>query len=168
MSETLAEAGAAAAALPSGADLRNLLNGLFDKPVTVREETKPVLPGRLVQVVGTYVDDQGALRAVMMLDLQLGCCLGAALALVPVPRVEEALGNGEVPPELGDNTREVLNIAASLFNAAEAHLKLRAVDIAPEPVPGDVVDFLRSNPYRSDFTVDVPGYGTGTVALLLR
>jgi hypothetical protein len=159
---------AAAAALPSGPDLRTLLNSLFDTPVVVREETAPVLPGRLVKVVGSYLDDQGALRAVIMLDVVLGCALGAALALLPAPRVEEAVASDVVPPELGENTREVLNIAASLFNSAEAHLKLRAVEIAPEPVADDVVRFLRSQPYRSDFTIEVPGYGTGTSALLLR
>ena len=163
-----AGAAAAAAALPSGADLRTLLNSLFDKPVVVREESKPVLPGRLVKVVGAYVDDVGALRAVIMLDVVLGCALGAALALVPVPRVEEAVANDVVPPELGENTREVLNIAASLFNSAEAHLKLRTVEIAPQPVADDVVGFLRGQPYRSDFTIEVPGYGTGTSALLLK
>ena len=156
-----------AAALPSSGDLRSLLNGLFDRPVTVHDEPAPRLPGKGVHVVGTYVDDQAVVRAVIMLDLTLGCALGAALALVPVPRVEEAIASGSVPADLGDNTGEVLNIAASLFNTAQAHLKLRATQVAPEPVAADVVAFLRAHPYRADHTVEVPGYGTGVAVLLL-
>jgi hypothetical protein len=161
------EAALAEAVLPTGAEVRDLLNGLFDRAVTVREEPVPVLPGRGVCVVGSYVEDTGRIRALAMTDLVLGCCLGAALALVPMPRVQEALDAGAVPPDLADNTQEVLNIAASLFNSAAAHLKLRTVQVAPEPVTDDVVAFLRGAPHRTDLTVEVPGYGTGVLVLLL-
>ena len=161
------EGGLAEAALPSAADVRGLLNGLFDRPVTVHEEPGPVLPGRGVHVVGSYVEDGGRIRALVMCDLTLGCVLGAALALVPMPRVQEALDAGSVPLDLADNTQEVLNVAASLFNSADAHLKLRAVQVAPEPVSDDVVGFLRGAPYRVDLTVEVPAYGTGVLVLLL-
>ena len=61
---------------------------------------------------------------------------------------------------------EVLNIAASLFNGAQAHLKLRDVQVAPEPVTEDVVAFLRGAAHRQDLRVEVPGYGTGALAVL--
>ena len=159
--------GLSPAALPGAVDVRGLLNGLFEKPATVHEELRPVLPGRGVQVVGTYVEGGGSLRALVLLDLTLGCVLGAALAMVRMPRVEEALSGGSVPQDLADNTQEVLNVAASLFNSADAHLKLRAVQVVPEPVTADVVDFLRAHPHRVDYTVEVPGYGTGVLVLLL-
>ena len=120
-----------------------------------------------VRVVGSYVEDDGTLRAVALTDLGLGACLGGALALVPAPRVEEAIAAGDVPPELGENTREVLNVAASLFNSAAAHLKLDRTWVAPEPVPEEVVDFLRRPLRRVDLSVSVPGYGDGVLALLL-
>jgi hypothetical protein len=161
------DAGPARATLPSGADVRGLLNGLFDRSVTVHEEDGPVLPGRGVKVVGSYVDDAGAVRAVVFCDLVVGCVLGAALALVPMPRVQQALDGGDVPQDLADNTQEVLNIAASLFNSADAHLKLLAVQVAPEPVSDRVVDFLRGAPQRLDLRVEVPGYGNGVLVLLL-
>ena len=156
-----------AAPLPTDADVRELLDGLLDKQVTVHEEPAPVLRGRDVRVVGSYVEDGGVLRAVALTDLALGSCLGAALALVPVPRVEEAIASGDVPPDLGENTREVLNVAASLFNGAQAHLKLDRTWVAPEPVPEDVAAFLRGPLRRVDLSVTVPGYGSGVLALLL-
>ncbi len=156
-----------AATLPVAEDVGVLLNGLFDRAVTARDESRLALAGRDVHMVGAYVEDDGRLRAAILCDLMLGVVLGAALALVPVPRVQDALETGSVPPDFADNTREVLNIAASLFNSADAHLKLRDVQVAPEPVSDDVVAFLRSQPYRADVTLEVPGYGTGVLAVLL-
>jgi|GEM_PF-587463 len=152
---------------PSATDVRNLLNGLFDRPVTVHQEPAPVLPGRGVHVVGSYVDDEAALRAVAFCDLTLGTVLGGALALVPPPRVAEAIAAGAIPPELADNTREVLNIWASMFNSGAAHLTLKDTWVVPEHVGDDVVGFLREPSQRVDMTVDVPGYGSGVLVLLL-
>jgi hypothetical protein len=163
-----ADVGLEPAPLPSGDAVRELLNGLFDRVVTVHAEQQPVLRGRDVHVVGSYVDDTGTIRAVVFCDLVLGNVLGAALALVPAPRVAEALEAGAVLGDLADNTREVLNVSASMFNHGAAHLKLKATWVVPEPVDGDVVEFLRTPSRRSDLRVDVPGYGEGELALLLR
>ena len=154
--------------MPGPSEVRSLVNGLLDRQVTVHQEPQPVLPGRAVHVVGSYVDDTGTIRAVAMSDNVLGTVLGAALALVPVPRVEEALASGSVPTDLADNTREVLNVAASLFNTGEEHLKLQATWVVPEPVADDVVEFLRVPCERADLRIDVPGYGEGVLALLVR
>jgi hypothetical protein len=154
--------------LPTADDVRGLLNGLFDRAVTVHQEDGPVLRGRDVHVVGSYVDDDGSLHAVVFCDLVTGNVLGAALALVPPPRVHEALEAGSVLGDLADNTREVLNVGASMFNHGDSHLKLAGTWVVPEAVPAEVVDFLRAPCHRSDLTVEVPGYGKGVVALLLR
>jgi hypothetical protein len=154
--------------MPAAAEVRELVNGLLDRAVTVTAEPRPVLPGRSVHVVGAYVDDAGDVRAVALSDHVLGTVLGAALALVPAPRVEEAVAAGAVPADLADNTREVLNVAASLFNTGEAHLKLAATWVAPEPVGDEAVDFLRVPCQRTDLKVVVPGYGEGVLALLVR
>ncbi len=156
------------AAMPDAGDVRTLLHGLLDKPVTVEAQPKPVLPGRDVHVVGSYVDDEGTLRAVVLCDLVLGAVLGAALALVPVPTVEAALASGQVPADFAANTREVLNVGASMFNTGAAHLKLQSTWVVPEPVADEVVGFLREPCQRTDLKVDVPGYGEGVLALLLR
>ena len=153
--------------LPAAAELRTLLDGLFDKPVKVQSHPSPVMPGRDVRVVGAYVDGSAAVRAVVFTDLTVGSALGAALALVPAQRVQEAVNAGAVPEDLADNTREVLNVAASLFNCGDAHLKLGDVWVAPQPVGDDAVVFLRAAAQRSDITVEVPGYGSGVVALLV-
>jgi hypothetical protein len=154
--------------LPGAGDIRDLVNGLLDRGVTVTREAQPVLPGRAVHVVGSYVDDTQTVRAVAMTDHLLGTVLGAALALVPPPRVEQAVNEGLVPTDLAENTREVLNVAASLFNTGDEHLKLQATWVVPEPVAEQVVDFLRVPAQRTDLRVEVPGYGEGVLAILVR
>ena len=153
--------------LPSGAEVGELLEGLLDRGVTAAEEARPVLVGRDVRMVATYADDTGSVRAVVMLDVSLSAVLGAALALVPPHRVASAVEDGAVPADLADNTREVLNIAASLFNCGDVHLKLREVAVAPQPVDDATVAFLRRPSRRADRRVDVPGYGAGVLAVLL-
>ena len=153
--------------LPSALDVRSLLDGLVDRGVTAAQEVKPVLLGRDVSIVASYVDDTGAVRAVVLLDLELSAALGAALALVPPQRVGEAVGEGAVPEDLADNTREVLNVTASLFSCDDVHLKLRDVAVAPEPVDGPTVAFLRRPGRRADVRVDVPGYGSGLIGIVL-
>ncbi len=153
-------------ALPTGPELGTLLDGLLDRGVTAVVEPRPTLPGRQVQVVASYVDEAKEIRAVVMLDLPLGTGLGAALALVPAPRVAEAVRSGTVPEDLADNTREVLNIAASLFNCGDVHLKLADVAVAPTPVDAATVTFLRVPRRRADLRVTVPGYGEGIFAVI--
>lgn len=153
--------------LPSATEVRTLLDGLVDRGVTAALEATPVLLGRDVRLVASYVDDTSAVRAVVLLDLELGAALGAALALVPARRVGDAVGAGAVPEDLAENTREVLNVAASLFNCDDVHLKLRDVAVAPDPVHGPTVDFLRRPGRRADVRVDVPGYGAGVLGIVL-
>lgn len=153
--------------LPTGAEIGELLEGLLDRGVTAVEEAQPVLLGRDVRMVAAYADDTTQVRAVMMLDLALSSAFGAALALVPPHRVATAIEENAVPEDLADNTREVLNIAASLFNCGDVHLKLRQVAVAPEPVEDAVVAFLRRPSRRADRRVDVPGYGAGVLAVVL-
>ena len=103
----------------------------------------------------------------MLLDLPLSAVLGAALALVPPHRVASAAEADAVPADLADNTREVLNIAASLFHCGDVHLTLREVAVAPQPVDAATVAFLRRPSRRADRRVDVAGYGAGVLAVVL-
>lgn len=168
MSDGAAVAEHAQASLPGEHELRALLVGLLDKPVVVQALERPVLRGRDVRVVASYVDDTQRPRAVLLLDVGLGCAFGAALALVPPVRCQEALASGQVPSDLADNTREVLNIAASLFNEGAAHLKLAGTWVAPEPVPDEVVALLGAGGRRADLHVEVPGYSDGQLVVLLH
>ena len=110
------------------------------------------------------------LEAVIALDKPLAATLGAAIALIPPATAEEAVGAGPLPQNLLENTSEVLNVMSSLFNAEGApHLRLETVyDSGAAPLPADVAHWLRSYGPRLDLAVDVRGYGTGLLGVLLR
>lgn len=152
--------------LPQPHEVGQLVEGLLGRDVTSVRQPEPTLRGKDVRIVGSYVDDAGSVRAVALVDVVLGNALGAALALVPEPRVASAVAAGIVENDLAENTREVLNVAASLFNAGATHLKLSGTWVEDEPVPGPVVDFLRVPGHRSDLEVDITGYGSGVLALI--
>ena len=155
-------------ALPQPHEVGQLVEGLLGRDVTSVRQPEPTLRGKDVRIVGSYVDDTGSVRAVALVDVVLGNALGAALALVPEPRVATAVAAGVVEEDLAENTREVLNVAASLFNEGETHLKLSGTWVEQEPVPDPVVDFLRVPGTRSDLEVDISGYGSGVLALITR
>ena len=154
--------------LPDAAEVGQLVEGLLGRQVTSTVQPQPTLRGRDVRIVGSYVDDTGAVQAVALVDVVLGNALGAALALVPEQRVAGAVAAGVVEDDLAENTREVLNVAASLFNEGDTHLKLSGTWVEQEPVPAPVVDFLRVPGSRSDLDVEISGYGTGVLALITR
>lgn len=153
-------------ALPTEADVSSLMDGLLDRGAEVAAEPTPVLPGRDVVVVGAYVDGEQDVRAVVMLDLGLGASLGGGLALMSPLKVGEAIEAGALTDELGENAKEVHNVAASWFTANEVHLKLADVAVAPAPVVPSVVSFLRSPRRRVDFSIKVPTYGAGRLAIV--
>jgi hypothetical protein len=154
--------------MPQAADVAQLVEGLLGRQVTGARTPDPVMRGKDVRIVGSYVDDGGSVKAVCLVDLVLGNALGAALALVPEPRVAAAVSAGRVDEDLAENTREVLNVAASLFNSGDRHLKLAGTWVEKEPVPDDVVAFLRVPGRRDDLRLEINGYGGGVLALVTR
>jgi hypothetical protein len=77
--------------------------------------------------------------------------------------------SGLLPVQLGENVAEVLNVAASLFNADGApHLRLDSVYGGDMPVPADVATLSKAYSPRLDVELDVAGYGTGIWSVVLR
>jgi hypothetical protein len=67
-----------------------------------------------------------------------------------------------------DNLREVINVAASVFNQPDApHIRLETIYMTPAqpPLPEKVVQMLLKPRRRLDLDVTVAGYGGGKMAL---
>src|SRR3546814_15309169 len=87
---------------------------------------------------------------------------GAALAMVPLPVVEEALRRDELPESLVENVREVANILARLLNSPRTpHLRLHALHPLPTELTPAVEALLGSPNFRRHFPLPPQGYGTG-------
>jgi hypothetical protein len=155
--------------LPVAQAIRELAEGLLGRAVEVRPAHAGVdLKRNRENLVGAYVTDTGQLRAVVLVDLAAAARVGAALGLAPRSAADDAIKAGLLPVGLGENVAEVLNVAASLFNAEGApHLRLLAVYGGDAPVPADVAAAAAAFAPRLDLELDVSGYGTGGWSVVL-
>lgn len=159
---------AATSHLPAPKEVRDLIGDLLDRQVDLRPGPPFGVSTSYPASVGTYIDDSVIIRAVVAFDLPLTANVGAALALVPAAQAAEAVGEGRVVGPIAESVREVFNIFASLFNAPGApHLRLHACHVSGEPLPQDVRARTQVLGQRSDFLVDVAGYGAGRIAVVL-
>jgi len=154
--------------LPVPKEIKDLLFELLDRPVEI-SPSAPLAPTAANPcTVGVYVDDSLQVTAVVTFDLGLSAHSGAAIGLVPVAGADAAIAEGILPDNLRDNVYEVLNIAASLFNVDGAtHVRLYDVHHAGLPVPGDVLARALTLGRREDLAVDVGGYGSGRLSVVL-
>jgi hypothetical protein len=153
--------------LPIQETVRDLLADLFGRACAVTKQSK-ALAGRSVAVVADYVDDAGSVAALAVADVGFASRVGAALALVPSRVAEDAVKADDVPDNLLENTQEVLNITARLFNGASSpHVRLRTVYRTDEPLPEATARLLEACAVRKDYAVSIEGYGDGRLALLV-
>jgi hypothetical protein len=154
--------------LPAAPSVRELFEGLLGRDIDAVIGTGAVNPNEPPgAVVGVYTDDRMALRAIVLLELSLAAHGGAAIALVPVAQAEGAAEDGVLPDNLYENIAEVLNVAASLFNAPDApHVKLYQSYRPGEPIPGDVAKWVMAFVRRLDMELSIAGYGKGRISIL--
>lgn len=155
--------------LPAALEVRELLEGLLGRDVDGKVGAPPVNPGEPPgAVTGIYVDDQLKLRALMLVDVPLACYVGAAIALIPARTAAASAEQDMIAPDLFDNTCEVLNVAASLFNVdGAAHLRLYQTYAPREHLPADVQRWVLAYVQRLDVELEVAGYGTGRASVLV-
>lgn len=154
--------------LPTPKEVRDLLTDLLDKEVTL-SPAAPLAPaaGRPVSVA-VYVDDHLVVRAVIACDLSFSAHAGAAIALMPPAGAAAAIEDGALDETLRANLYEVLNIAASLFNAPDApHVRLYDLHPAGGAIPPAVIAQALTLGRREDLAVDVAGYGPGRLSVVL-
>ncbi|WP_369140111.1 hypothetical protein [Modestobacter versicolor] len=153
------------AVLPTAKDVRDLLEGLFGKDVTVA-------PGEPVSLndkpaVAVYVDPTMATTALCLLDIRLAAWFAGALALLPKGGLEDAIDERELSEMHLEAVYEVVNIAASMFNGEGVnHSKLYKLYAPGESLPGDIAG-LAAAFNRIDLVVDVDGYGKGDLSIVL-
>jgi hypothetical protein len=151
--------------LPAPKDVRDLLEGLLGKDVTVS-------PGDPVSLndgaaLAVYVDPQLNTNAVCLMDVPLAAWCAGALALLPKGGLEDAIDEGELSDMHLEVVYEVVNVAAALFNGGGVtHSKLYKLYAPGEAVPGDLAG-LAAGFNRIDLSVDVAGYGKGALSIVI-
>lgn len=154
--------------LPVPKQIRDLLAELLDREVTLSPSTPLAPTPKNPCTIGIYVDDLLQVTSLIAFDLSLSAHAGAAIGLVPVGGAEAAIEEGILNDTLRDNLYEVLNIAASLFNVEGAtHVRLYDVHHAGVAVPPDVLARSLTLGRREDLAVDVAGYGSGRLSVVM-
>ena len=155
----------APALLPAPKDVRDMLEGLLGKDVTVA-------PGDPVSLndgaaLAVYVDPQLSTNAICLVDVPLAAWFAGALALLPKGGLEDAIEDGELSDMHLEVVYEVVNVAAAMFNGGGVtHSRLYKLYAPGEAVPGDLAG-LAAGFNRIDLAVDVAGYGKGALSIVL-
>lgn len=154
--------------LPAPKEVRDLFGELLDRDVQISPSTPLAPTAKTPCTVGVYVDDSLQVTAVVCFDLAFSAHAAAAIGLVPVAGAEAAIAAESLDDNLRANVYEVLNIAASLFNADGAtHVRLYDVHHVGEVLPGDVLVKALTLGRREDLAVEVAGYGAGRLGIVL-
>ena len=155
----------APALLPNRKHVRDLLQSLFGKDVTVAPGDPVSLNDK--PVVAVYVDPTMATTALCLVDISLAAWLAGALALLPKGGLADAIEEGELSSTHLEAVYEVVNIAASMFNGEGVnHSKLYKLHAPGEPIPGDIAGMAAAF-NRIDLRVDVAGYGSGNLSIVM-
>lgn len=154
--------------LPTPQQVKDLLEGVLGREASLAPAA-PFAPGPATPAsVAVYVDDALRITALIACDLAFSAYAGAALGLVPAAGAELAVTEGALSETLAENLYEVLNIAASTFNTpGHTHLRLHALHPAGAPLPAAVRAQALTLGRREDLAVDIAGYGSGRISVVL-
>lgn len=154
--------------LPSPKDVRDMLEDLLNRDVTVGDTSPAAAADLKKAVVAVYTDDSRKIRSVGGMDLPLAAWAGAALGLVPKGGAEDCVEDGELTTMIGENVIEICNIMSALLNRKNApHVKLDRAYLPGEDPPPDAQARLLALGTRLDLVITVAGYGTGRLWLSL-
>jgi len=154
--------------LPATKEIRDLFSGLLGREVSLAT-CGPLAPSNASpRTVAVYVDDRNGVRAIIACDLDFSARAAAALALVPSPVAEEVIASNGLDDTLTENLYEVLNVAASLFNApGAAHVRLYEMHAAGRAIPPQISSLMLTLGRREDLELTLPGYGVGRFSVVI-
>jgi hypothetical protein len=143
-------------------EIAEALSQLLGKDV----EVQAVDSDQPMEVLVRYVDGDGRLVSAWTMDPALALSMGAALTMIPVDMVNEAMARGGEDPQLDENFREVVNVLSTI---PATLLQRRSV---LESVTRDTATLQRTARQVSAaggrwsvLDILVPGYPSGRVAV---
>jgi hypothetical protein len=154
--------------VPVRASVRDLLRDLLGCATKVKDAPAPqVLSTDKPALVAIYRRDDGSAAAACVSDQDFAARAGAAIAMMPLADAmphDPAKGLDE---DIAELFHEVVNVLAKLMNSPTSpHVTLREVLQLPGNVPADIAALVTGPGKRSDYRVDLDGFGEGTLTLL--
>lgn len=127
----------------------------------------PMLRPKEGWVVAEYQLDDGSLVGYAICDLPFAVRTGAALTLIPPGAAEDAIKAHALEDTVSENFREVLNVMARFFDrGGNSRVHLGLVHLPGENMGAAFAMQIAKPAARMDASVDVGGYGKGTLMLL--
>lgn len=153
--------------LPSLHSVRALLEGLVGR--TIDFSDCHAVPRISSNVRAVYVTDEDQLAAVAVADIEGAARLGGALGMLPRAGVDDVIDDHDLTGLIRDNTYEVLNVLASVFNVADApHVRLTEMYGPGQSAPDDVENLAYAAGGRLDVELSIAGYGRGRLCIVVR
>jgi hypothetical protein len=153
--------------LPSRHVVRNTIADLIGRDVDLSDGLPAA--SKSTNVVAVYVTDRLATSALAIIDLECAARIGGSLGLVPKVAVDEAIAARELPSNLRDNCYEVLNVLSAVFNLPDApHVRLYEMYGPNTALPPDVAALGALVGSRMDVRLQIAGYGTGQLSIVVR
>ena len=153
--------------LPTRHAVRTLIQGLVGRDLDLRDG-EPIMP-RPSNLVAAYVTDKMQVAVAIVLDIECAARLGGSLGMLPRGGVDDAIKEVDVSGLLRDNTFEVMNVLAAVFNVENApHVRLYDLYGPMSAVPTDVLALTQLAGSRMDLEIDVAGYGAGHLSIIVR
>lgn len=154
--------------VPIQEDIRDLLMDLLGRGAAVDKVTPLVLEEDQSGVIAEYRTDDGSVGAVCLVDAEFAIRTAGALTMVPPAAVADTLRRGDLSDAL-ENFGEIVNILAQLLNSPKtSHLRLAGVHVIPGDLPDGVSSLVARPQFRRDFAVQIDGYGSGRISLLVN
>ena len=154
--------------IPPAVDIEELLTTLLDLDVEVKTISKVAYSNQDICVLGLFKKEENHLGAVVIGDRYFANFIGASLTRMAADSARRDIKSGMITDTMLENVEEVFSVFGNNLNARGApHLMLHQTrtDTVPLPEPlGKVVDVA---PNRIDLQISIPGYGKGTMSLVL-
>jgi hypothetical protein len=152
--------------LPIPDDVSKKLSDMLGKPAKAspgnRFPVGPKTPG----AVSILVNEENKPGAVIFADVAFACSAGGALSMIPQNIVEEGIKSGDIPANMLDSFREVMNVAQSWFEKPDApKLKLESVRSAIGNCSRALLTMLLKSKNRLDLSVEFTGYPKGRIVI---
>lgn len=154
--------------LPSPKEIRDLLEELLGRTISVTLANPIRLKDLPRTLVSMYIDDNRKLLAVVGMDFDLTVYAAAAIGLVPPAGAQACIEDRQITPMLGENATEVCNVLATLLNqAGQPHLRMADTYLPGQTAPIQVTNYLMALGRRTDQIVEISGYGGGRLTVAL-
>ena len=140
---------------PDPTELRPLLTDLIGRECEPTRKITFAKPDTISDYLAVFAGDDDQPMMLAGGDHAFAHLSGAALALVPAERANQAIDDGVNDPEMMENYREILNVVTRAINdQGGSHVRL-IPDGRPLPDP------LPQTSGGHEYAIEIEGYGAG-------